>query len=60
MRLVLNLGLSTVAFFVAGHYMKRYLDGMDIPKGMTRNLTIFCVALAASYGVAVAVDVLLP
>jgi hypothetical protein len=56
MKLVLNLALSTIAFFVAGYFMKRYLDSIDIPKGVTRSLTIFCVALAASYGVSVAVD----
>jgi len=56
MKLVLNLALSTIAFFVAGYFMKRYLDSIDIPKGVTRSLIIFCVALAASYGVSVAVD----
>jgi hypothetical protein len=60
MRLVLSLGLSTVAFFVTGFFMKRYLDSMDIPKGMTRSLTIFSVALAVSYGVAMSVDFLVP
>ena len=60
MKLVLSLGLSTVAFFVASFFMKRYLDSMDIPKGMTRNLTIFSVALAISYGVAMIVEFLFP
>lgn len=60
MKLALSLGLSTVAFFVTSFFMKRYLDGMDIPKGMTRSLTIFSVALAVSYGVAMSVDFLIP
>ena len=34
---MLSLVLSTIAFFVASYYLKRYLDDMDIPKGMTRS-----------------------
>ena len=30
---MLSLVLSTIAFFVASYYLKRYLDEMDIPKG---------------------------
>ena len=60
MKLVLSLGLSTVAFFVASFFMKRHLDSIDIPKGMARSLTIFSVALAVSYGVAMAIDFLFP
>lgn len=60
MKLALNLALSTIAFFVAGHSMKRYLDSIDIPKGVTRSLTIFCVALAASYAAALAFDFIFP
>jgi len=60
MKLVLNLALSTIAFFVAGYFMKRYLDGIGIPKGVTRSLTIFCVALAVSYGAALAFDFIFP
>jgi len=51
-----SLILSTVAFFVSGYFMRRYLDDNDIPRGMTRNIFVFAVALAISYGVAVAVD----
>jgi hypothetical protein len=32
------------------------MDENDIPKGMTRNLTIFAVALAVAYGVGWVVD----
>ena len=49
---MLSLVLSTVAFFVAGYSIKRYLDDMGIPKGMTRSLVIFCGAVVISYGVA--------
>ncbi len=51
-----SLIASTIAFFVASYFIKRYLDGIDIPKSMTRSLVIFCLALAVSYGVAVVVD----
>jgi len=49
---MLSLVLSTVAFFIAGYFIKRYLDDMGIPKGMTRILVIFCGAVVISYGVA--------
>lgn len=51
-----SLIVSTIAFFVSGYYVKRYLDDNDIPKGMTRNAFVFAVALAISYGAALAVD----
>jgi VIT1/CCC1 family predicted Fe2+/Mn2+ transporter len=53
---MLSLVLSTVAFFIAGFYARRYLDDMGIPKGSTRSLSIFCVAAAVSYLVALIVD----
>ena len=51
-----NLILSTIAFFVASYFIKRWMDENDIPKGMTRNLTIFAVAAAIAYGVGWLVD----
>jgi hypothetical protein len=53
---MLSLFLSTVAFFVAGYFAKRYLDDMGMPKGATRSVWIFCVAAAVSYLVAFIVD----
>jgi len=55
-----SLVLSTVAFFVAGFFLRRQADALDIPKGMTRNALVFCLALAISYGVALAMDVVFP
>ncbi len=52
--------LSTIAFFVAGFFIKRKLEEMDIPPGMTRKILIFSLALAVSYGVALVVDHLFP
>jgi hypothetical protein len=53
---MLSLVLSTIAFFIASYFAKRYLDDMGMPKGMTRSLWIFCVAAAVSYLVAFIVD----
>jgi VIT1/CCC1 family predicted Fe2+/Mn2+ transporter len=53
---MLSLVLSTIAFFVAGYFAKRYLDDVGIPKGMTRSVSIFCIAAAVSYLVAFIVD----
>ena len=35
---MMNLVISTVAFFVAAWFLNRYLDGQNIPKGMTRTM----------------------
>lgn len=53
---MLAIILSTIAFFVASYFIKRYMDREDIPKGLTRSTMIFTLALAISYGVAVAID----
>lgn len=55
---MLSIGLSTIAFFVASYYLRRYLDDMGIPKGMTRGALIFSLALAISYIVALVADYL--
>jgi VIT1/CCC1 family predicted Fe2+/Mn2+ transporter len=51
-----SLVISTIAFFVASHYIKGYLEKMEIPKGMVRNVSVFVLALAVSYAVGFAVD----
>jgi len=53
---MLTLVISTIAFFAASYFIKRYLDGIDVPKTMTRGLVIFALALAVAYVVALAVD----
>ena len=53
---MLSLIVSTVAYFVASHYIKRYLDVIEAPPGFTRNALTFCAALLIAYGVAFAVD----
>jgi len=53
---MLSLILSTIAFFVASFSIKRYLDGMGLPKTMVRGLVVFVLALAVSYAVAFVID----
>jgi hypothetical protein len=53
---VLTLVLSTIAFFVASYFLKRWADDNEFPKGMTRSLGIFVFALAIAYGIAWLVD----
>ena len=54
-----SLVISTIVYFVAAFFIKRWLDGMDIPKSMTRSLVIFVGAAVVSYGVAFLVDLVI-
>ena len=56
---MLSIAISTIVFFVASYYLRRYLIEIGIPKGMTRGVLIASIALAISYIVALAVDLLL-
>ncbi len=53
---MLSIVVSTIAYFAASYFIKRHLDDMDIPRGMTRSALIFSLALAVAYGVAVIAD----
>jgi len=53
---MLSIAVSTIAYFIVAFYIKRSLDGIDFPKGMTRSLVIFLGAAIAAYGVAFIVD----
>jgi VIT1/CCC1 family predicted Fe2+/Mn2+ transporter len=55
---MLSIVLSTIAFFVSSYYISRYLDNMGLPKGMTRGVLVFSIALIISYVVALAADYL--
>ena len=55
---MLSLIVSTIAFFVAAYFIKRRLEEMGIPKGMTRGISVFVLALALAYGAAWIVDLL--
>ena len=56
--MILSLVVSTIAFFAASYFIKRRFDEMDLPRGMTRNVTIFALALAIAYGVAALVGMI--
>jgi len=53
---MLSFLLSSITFFVAGFFMRRYLEGIGIPKTLTRGLVVFVVAIFAAYAVAYLVD----
>lgn len=57
---MLGIILSTLAYFLASYYLRRYLDDIGIPKGLTRSVLIFSLALIIAYAVALAVDYLSP
>jgi hypothetical protein len=52
---MLAIVLSTIAFFVASFFIKRYLDEIGIPRTMVRGMMVFVLALAVAYGVALLV-----
>jgi len=54
-----SLIVSTIVYFIAAFFIKRWLDGMDIPKSMTRSLVIFVGAAIVSYGVAYVIDLVI-
>ena len=54
--MIVSIVVSTIAFFAASYFIKRWMDENDIPKGMTRNATIFALALAVAYGASWVVD----
>ncbi len=45
-----NLVISTVVFFIAVWYFRRYLNEQGIPKGMARGLMVFILASLVSWG----------
>ncbi len=51
-----NLLISTIVFFIAAWYIRRYLNEQGVPKGMTRGLLVFVVASLVSWGAGDAVD----
>ena len=51
-----NLVISTIVFIVAAWYIRRYMDEHEIPKGMTRSLSVFVLAYIVSWASGEAVD----
>lgn len=54
--LVIGLVVSTIAYFVASHYIKGYLDETGIAKSMMRSLVTFTLAVAIAYAAAFIID----
>jgi hypothetical protein len=57
---VLSFFVSTITFVFAAYFIRRYLDGIGIPKSMSRGAVVFVAALLIAYGVAFVVDLLVP
>ena len=55
---MLSIVVSTIVYFVAAYFISRYLEEMGIPKGMTRSLSVFTLALVVAYGVAWVLDLI--
>jgi hypothetical protein len=53
---MLSLVASTIAFFIAAYFIKRYLEDLGVGRAMSRGLLTFVLALAVAYGVAAVVD----
>lgn len=53
---MLNMILSTLAFFVAAWYINRYLDEQEIAAGMTRRILVIVLASVVSFAVGLGVD----
>lgn len=51
-----NLIISTLVFFIAARYIKRYLNEQGIPEGMTRGILVLTLALLAAWGAGAAAD----
>ena len=51
-----SIVVSTVVYFIAAYFIKRQLEEMGIPKGMTRGAVIFVGAAVVAYAAAYLVD----
>jgi len=51
-----NLIISTIVFFIAAWYFRRYMEEQGIPKGLTRGTVVFILASIVSWGAGEVVD----
>jgi predicted PurR-regulated permease PerM len=51
-----NILISSIVFFIAVWYLRRYLDEQGLPKGITRSLLVFMLASLASCGTGTFID----
>ncbi len=52
----LDLILSTIAFFVASFWVRRFFDDQGFPHGMARSAMVLVIATAASFAVSAMVS----
>lgn len=57
---MLNLLLSTVAFFAAAWYLNRYFEQEGIAEGKARRIVVTVLASVVSFGVSEAINRLDP
>jgi len=55
---MLSLFASTIVFFLATWFIRRYLEDQGIPKGMTRGITIIVFAALISWGSAAIISLI--
>lgn len=53
---MISIAISTAAYFIAAFFIKRKLEQMGIPKGMTRGTVVFVLAAAVAYAAAYLVN----
>ncbi len=53
---MLDLVVSTIAFFVAGYFLRRYFDEMGLEKTASRGLVVFVLSLGIAYLAGAAAD----
>jgi hypothetical protein len=51
--------VSAIVYFVAAYFIRRRLEEMGIPKGVTRGTVVFVLAAVLAYGAAYLVDLAL-
>jgi hypothetical protein len=53
---MLTFVLSTIVFFMATFFARRYLRRHGVPRTTSRSIVVFVVALGAAYACAALVD----
>ena len=51
-----SLVISTIVYFVASFLVARWLNGMGIPKTMTRGVMVFACAILLAYAAGALID----
>jgi len=53
---MLSIIVSTIVYFIAAHYVKRWMEENDMPEGFTRTALVFCIALLIASAVGAIID----